>query len=245
MLVLSRRSGETIHLPTVDAVLEVLQINSNNVRIGVKAPQSLPVLRGELVKEGQCFPALRPVDVAALREEKHALRNLLNTVSIGLSLAKKHLEDGNQDHAANSIEHALGCLGSISPKPKQQPKPSAIKALVVDDDKNEQTLLASYLKSSGIDVDTAEDGQEAIEYLEDGRSPNIILMDMNMPRCDGPTAIHKIRMRPESADIKIFAVSGAAKDEFQLDGKVDQWFLKPLDPEKLVGSIAREILSHC
>lgn len=242
MLVLSRRAGETIHLPTVDTVLEVLQINSNNVRIGVKAPESLPVMRGELLKDGRRFPSTRSIDVVALREEKHELRNLLNTVSVGLSLAKKLLEGGQQLQAEKIIEQTLGSLGGVPQTTSRSNESRPVRALVVEDDQNEQSLLASYLKSSGLDVETASDGREAIAHIERGLQPNVILMDMNMPHCDGPTAIRKIRMRPESADIKIFAVSGASRDDYAIGRDVDQWFCKPIDPEKLVGSIAREIL---
>jgi carbon storage regulator len=47
MLVLTRRTGETVHIST-DITITVLQVNGNKIRIGVDAPRQVPILRGEL-----------------------------------------------------------------------------------------------------------------------------------------------------------------------------------------------------
>ncbi|MCR9119777.1 MAG: response regulator [bacterium] len=242
MLVLSRRAGETIHLPTVEAVFEVVQINGNQVRIGVQAPRSMPIMRGELLESDKRLPSVRSIDVKALREEKHALRNRLNTVSLGVTLAKKQLELGRHAEAIQAMNMVLSAVEKSNNDTPAPPSDQVIRALVVEDDANEQKLLATYLKTSGLEVETANNGREAIEYLDVRTAPHIILMDMMMPDCDGPTAIDQIRQRPGGDMVKIFAMSGKHQSEFHFDARVDQWFHKPLDPEELLGRIARELI---
>jgi len=50
MLVLSRRKGETIDFPELGISVEVIRVEGNKVRLGIKAPDSVRILRGELVK---------------------------------------------------------------------------------------------------------------------------------------------------------------------------------------------------
>ena len=47
MLVLTRRTGETVHIST-DITVTVLEVNGNRIRIGIDAPRQIPILRGEL-----------------------------------------------------------------------------------------------------------------------------------------------------------------------------------------------------
>jgi len=64
------------------------------------------------------------------------------------------------------------------------------------DDRNECELLAAFLRLSGVEVATAGDGADALDYL---RAPpsRVVLLDMIMPRCDGPTTVRAIaKTRP-------------------------------------------------
>ena len=58
MLVLTRRTGETVHIST-DITITVLEVNGNKIRIGVDAPRQVPILRGELGRP-EASPAGRP-----------------------------------------------------------------------------------------------------------------------------------------------------------------------------------------
>jgi len=105
-------------------------------------------------------------------------------------------------------------------------------------------LLAGFLRRSGLDVHTAGDGADALDYLRAGAHPDIVLLDMGLPRCDGATAVREIRSNPAHQDLKIFAVSGHLPEEFDLpEGRqgIDRWFQKPLDPNLLLQSLAIEI----
>jgi len=117
------------------------------------------------------------------------------------------------------------------------------KALVVEDDQNERELLAAYLRMAGLDVEVANDGQDALDYLHTHEPPDVVLMDMALPRCDGPTAIREIRNDPAIADLKIFAVSGRSPEQFgdRNTFRVDRWFAKPLNAEDLLRDLHRDI----
>jgi CheY-like chemotaxis protein len=80
-----------------------------------------------------------------------------------------------------------------------------------------------------------------MEYLESHVKPSVVLMDMRMPRCDGPTTIRKIRENPAFDGIKIFAISGSTPEENRVDTeeeRVNGWFMKPLNPKSLVDALA-------
>jgi CheY-like chemotaxis protein len=66
----------------------------------------------------------------------------------------------------------------------------------------------------------------------------MVLLDMHMPRCDGPTALRAIRSNPKTADLKVIAVSGSSPQEMGVAVSrqgVDGWFTKPLNPQLPVG----------
>ncbi len=112
------------------------------------------------------------------------------------------------------------------------------RALLVEDDLNESELLAGYLRMSGFEVDTAEDGLKAMIHLGQCNRPDVVLMDMHMPRMDGAQTIQSIRKDPNFDGIRLFAVTGSQPGEFPIaigPQGVDDWFCKPIDPQRLVG----------
>jgi CheY-like chemotaxis protein len=72
----------------------------------------------------------------------------------------------------------------------------------------------------------------------------VVLMDMGLPRCDGPTAVREIRRDPAYAGLRIFAVTGCAPEQFDLasgSAGIDRWFRKPLDPASLLHELKQEL----
>ncbi|MDT8273536.1 MAG: response regulator [Desulfomonilia bacterium] len=59
------------------------------------------------------------------------------------------------------------------------------RILVVEDDKNVQTLLKDELNDEGYIIDTAANGKEALNHLQGDEKPDLIILDLRMPRMDG------------------------------------------------------------
>jgi carbon storage regulator CsrA len=252
MLVLSRKLHEKILFPNIQAAVAIVAIRGNTVRLGIEAPDDVLVLREEIQNRNGEAIAERPTEAAA-RERDHLLRNRVNAASLGLALLRKQCQLGMHDSleaTIETIEKELQALrqhvGGQTP-PLQlsaAPKPRKVRrALLVEDDQNERELLAAYLRMSGLVVETAGDGQDALDYLHTHERPDVVLMDMALPHCDGQTAIREIRRDPAYAEMKIFAVTGQPMDRFADRGRlgVDRWFNKPLDAEVLLRDLHQDI----
>ena len=122
------------------------------------------------------------------------------------------------------------------------------RALLVDDDDNERELLAGYLRLTGFEVETATDGLQAMVQLSRDRRPDVVLMDMHMPRFDGRKAVTAIREDVHYQSLPIFAVTGCDAAEEQIEigpAGVNRWFRKPVNPKILVEAINEDLCHAC
>jgi len=83
-----------------------------------------------------------------------------------------------------------------------------IKALVVDDVKENRDVLSLFLKSIGVDVTKAENGKIALEQLEKDL-PHVIFMDIRMPVMDGVEAFEAIKKKYPDKDLKIVCITAS------------------------------------
>ena len=116
------------------------------------------------------------------------------------------------------------------------------RALVVDDNANEGQLLAAYLRACGYQVETASDGYDAMRKLDQLDGLDVLLLDMAMPHCDGPSMLRTLRSDTRFDNLTIFAVTGSAPERFTSNRacrRVNQWFQKPVDAETLVQEMNR------
>ena len=243
MLVLSRRSNEQIVFPSLGISVSVERIDSRRVRLGIDAPPEVPVLRHELLEAGsdysQCSPAAHP-------KRDHELRNRLNAVTVRLHLLQRQFELGAVSNTEDAIEATLrelqtmeDMLATNTESPVEKPR-----ALIVDDCRNESELLAEYLRTFDYEVFTVENGVECLEFLASQTRPDVILLDMNMPRMDGKAAIRRIRENPAHDGIKVFAVSGVSQEAACIETGprgVNHWFTKPIQPNELVEEMKSEL----
>jgi len=118
--------------------------------------------------------------------------------------------------------------------------PSAPRTiLVVDDFDDTRLLLRTWLQRRGFRVVEAEDGVAAIK-LATTESPDLIIMDMEMPLLDGLSATRKIRETDGLSEIPIVAVSAYGADQFRdlaLEAGCDEYVSTPFDPKALEGII--------
>jgi CheY-like chemotaxis protein len=123
----------------------------------------------------------------------------------------------------------------------EEPHPMA-RVLIVEDDDNERELLAGLLRMDGCVVDTVPDGEQALVRLSSSEPrPDVVLLDMMMPKIDGPQMLSMIRKSSKLNDLTIFGMSGHRADEVGVtvggrDG-INAWFEKPLNPNRLVEAI--------
>jgi len=245
MLVLSRRLNEKILFPTIPAAIQVLAVKAGVVRLGIEAPAQVPVLREEL--RGQqvgSFPlpdADRASATAALRRQVEALSTSLMLLRDQLGQDPGPVVAGTLGHLEQHLRDLLGRLEGLG---SGEGSAKARRALVVEDNPSERAILAQFLRGSGLEVSLAGDGADALESLHRLGRPDVVLLDMGLPRCDGATTVRVIRRDPAYAGLKIFAVTGHTPEEFDLhvgpEG-VDRWFHKPVDPVELVRDVTREL----
>jgi len=155
------------------------------------------------------------------------------------------------DEAEETLRRALGVFRQLDSALQRSSQGVGQRlgrrALVVEDNMNESHLLAEILRMSGYAVETARDGLEALESLQKHR-PDVVLLDMNMPRCDGPTALASIRANPDWRGLRVFAVSGCSQQEVGSsigETGIERWFQKPVDPEVLLGAMNERKESRC
>jgi CheY-like chemotaxis protein len=104
--------------------------------------------------------------------------------------------------------------------------------LVVDDDADAREMFALVLQLAGHTVRTANDGEEALVVAE-AFSPDVIFLDIEMPKANGYIACLNLRRSPVLENVRIYAVSGLTGmaheqrcEEAGFDGRVS----KPADP---------------
>jgi CheY-like chemotaxis protein len=116
--------------------------------------------------------------------------------------------------------------------------------LVADDDEDILTLVGVRLERAGYDVMTAKDGVEALEVVE-GRTPDVAVVDVMMPRMDGHELVRRLRERPETAAIPILVLTAAVQDrvaEASAEAGADAHMRKPFSARDLVAKL-EEMLS--
>ena len=121
------------------------------------------------------------------------------------------------------------------------------KVLIVDDEPNVRHLLHTML-SKTFEVFEVEDGRQAVE-IANSQKPDVILMDMMMPRMDGLTACHMIKNDPATKMIPVIMVTAIG---FELNIKLSQqtgasgYITKPFSSEDLLGKIAQVLtVTNC
>ena len=122
------------------------------------------------------------------------------------------------------------------------------KILIVDDEKKIRELLELRLTDEGFEVLQAADGEEGVEQARK-HSPDLILMDVMMPKMDGAEAVNVLQQDQKTKDIPvIFLTSMITKEEeasqafgIEIDTKKHLFIAKPFDTPSLVAEIHKAL----
>lgn len=113
--------------------------------------------------------------------------------------------------------------------------------LVVEDYQDAREMYAAYLQFSGFAVAEAANGVEAVEKTRE-LLPDIVLMDLALPRMDGWEATRRLKANPATKHIPVVALTGhalAGHAEGAREAGCDAFVTKPCLPDALVAEIKR------
>ncbi|MFG2954300.1 response regulator [Streptomyces sp. NPDC048291] len=118
------------------------------------------------------------------------------------------------------------------------------RVLVVDDNKVIRQLIRVNLELEGIEVVTAADGAECLDVVHRVR-PDVITLDVVMPRLDGLRTAAQLRADPRTHDLPLAIVSACTQYEVEtgLDVGVDAFLAKPFEPAELV-QLVRDLIER-
>jgi len=125
---------------------------------------------------------------------------------------------------------------SVGPAKRERPL-----VLVVEDYQDAREMYAAYLQFSGFDVAEASNGIEAVEKTTE-LQPDIVLMDLALPRMDGWEATRRLKGDSRTRHIPIVALTGhalAGHADGAREAGCDSFVTKPCLPDALVAEIRR------
>lgn len=209
--------------------------------LGLAITKKLTELLGGDIKlhsesgKGSVFVVSIPIEKAELTREIKAEDT---TVSIATSLIPA-AEKENQTGKITADDHAI--ITQLD-KDESQDESTPLKALLVDDEPAQLGLISEFIRSTGMEFETAENGKEALKKLELEKF-HIILTDIQMPSMDGFELLEAIKANPKIAEIPIIALSGRADISTweYLEKGFTGSLLKPYSSKKLLGLIEKSL----
>ena len=113
--------------------------------------------------------------------------------------------------------------------------------LVVEDEPDIRSIVAEYLRAEGYDVCLAQDGEMAMQVVRE-RLPDVVCLDLNLPRISGYDVCEQIRADPTLKDVSILITSARhslSAMVFSLEAGADAYLAKPYGLKQLKAEIGR------
>ncbi|MFB0496921.1 CheY-like chemotaxis protein/signal transduction histidine kinase/CHASE3 domain sensor protein [Mucilaginibacter sp. OAE612] len=213
---------------------------------------NLPDISGldllDKIKEVDRFASLPVIINTAMELDKTSVNRLMhyaNAMVVKTNKSSDRLIDEVNLFLNKISETANGQPQQVSPAVPAKPKSltkgkDAIKGkkvLIVDDDMRNIFALSSALQSYDLNVEIANDGEEAIAKLEDIKDIDIVLMDIMMPKMDGYEATRHIRKQNKWAKLPVIALTAKAmKDDREkcIAAGANDYITKPVDIDRLI-----------
>ena len=117
-----------------------------------------------------------------------------------------------------------------------------MKVLVADDDRVVRRIVVTKLSGLGYEVRDVEDGQEALDLLESGYVPDLLITDSLMPRLNGIQLVRRVRESPDAATSRLPIVMLTSRQGEQdiiegLEAGLDDYVIKPFSPDELAARV--------
>ncbi len=120
------------------------------------------------------------------------------------------------------------------------------KILIAEDERDIRELVSFTLRYAGHEVVAASNGEEAVAAAQQ-EMPDLILMDVRMPRMTGYEACKKIKADPHTEEIPVVFLSAKGQDSEIRDGMeagADEYLLKPFAPSELTEKVAELLVKY-
>ena len=117
------------------------------------------------------------------------------------------------------------------------------KILYVEDNEDNVYMLSRRLKRKGFEIVVAVDGEQGVE-MASSEKPDLILMDLSLPKMDGWTATKRIKSNNDLKSIPIIALSAHAMEEHKqraIESGCNDYDTKPVDIERLLSKISAQL----
>jgi len=111
--------------------------------------------------------------------------------------------------------------------------------LIVEDDTDLREMMAQLLTLEGYAAETVANGFDALEYLDRGHRPELILLDLMMPVMDGWEFRRRQRANPAVADVPVVVLSALDQSRAVDLAATDEILKKPLDFDRLLALVRR------
>lgn len=113
------------------------------------------------------------------------------------------------------------------------------RVLVVDDEPGIREVLTLNLRVEGFEVTAADNGRAAVDAVRRDL-PDLVIMDIMMPTCDGLTALREVKADPRTADVPVVLLTAKATDAEIWEGweaGADYYITKPFDIDEILNFI--------
>jgi twitching motility two-component system response regulator PilH len=112
--------------------------------------------------------------------------------------------------------------------------------LVVEDSIPQREMITELLRGSGLEVTAASDGIEALAQIQAGEHPDLVVLDIVMPRMNGYEVCRRLKADPSTQNVPVILCSSKGEEFDRYWGMkqgADAYIAKPFQPTELVGTV--------
>lgn len=202
----------------------------------------MPEMNGlELLEKMQDHPGGRPAHVILITAyDVPGLKETARRLKVNEIIAKPV----RPERICQIVEKIMKDWEQTKQPAQEKSTRKPFKILLADDHPDNVTLLARYMENEGYEYVTARDGVEAVEKTR-AELPDLVLLDINMPKMDGFAALEEIRADPAVQHIPVIILTAARLDPTDIQSGLnlgaDDYVTKPFDRLELMARIRTKL----